>query len=56
MAAQADERVTISERIAPGVLPRVLCGVAVLAAVLIYAISDHVHRREAPTPTMTPAG
>jgi hypothetical protein len=32
-----------------------LCGVSVLAAVLIYAISEYVHRREAPTPTPTPA-
>jgi amino acid transporter len=30
-------------------------GVSVLAAVVIYAISEYVHRREAPTPTMTPA-
>ena len=34
----------------------ILCGVSVLAALLIYAISEFVHRREAPTPTMTPAG
>ncbi len=34
----------------------VLCGVSVLAALLIYAISEFMHRREAPTPTMTPAG
>jgi len=33
----------------------VLCGVSVLAALLIYAISEYVHRREAPTATMTPA-
>ena len=33
----------------------VLCGISVLAAVLIYAISEFMHRREAPTPTMTPA-
>jgi amino acid transporter len=33
----------------------ILCGVSALAAVLIYAISEYVHRREAPTPTMTPA-
>jgi amino acid transporter len=33
----------------------VLCGVSALAAVLIYAISEYLHRREAPTPTMTPA-
>jgi hypothetical protein len=24
--------------------------------VLIYAISEYVHRREAPRPTLTPAG
>jgi glutamate:GABA antiporter len=30
-------------------------GVSVLAAVVIYAISEYVHRRDAPTPTMTPA-
>src|SRR5438552_1648409 len=34
----------------------VLCGVSVLAALLIYAISEYVHRREAPRPTLTPAG
>jgi glutamate:GABA antiporter len=33
----------------------VLCGVSVLAAVVIYAISEFMHRREQPTPTMTPA-
>jgi amino acid transporter len=33
----------------------VLCGVSVLAAVAIYAISEFIHRREAPTATMTPA-
>jgi amino acid transporter len=33
----------------------ILCGVSVLAAVVIYAISEYVHRREAATPTMTPA-
>jgi glutamate:GABA antiporter len=33
----------------------VLCGVSVLAAVVIYAISEYMHRREQPTPTMTPA-
>src|SRR3954451_1080140 len=32
-----------------------LCGISVLAAVAIYAISEYVHRREAPKPTMTPA-
>src|SRR5437016_2116469 len=32
-----------------------LCGVSVLAAVAIYAISEYMHRREHPTPTMTPA-
>jgi glutamate:GABA antiporter len=34
----------------------VLCGVSVAAAVLIYAISEFMRRREAPTPTLTPAG
>jgi hypothetical protein len=34
----------------------VLCGVSIAAAVLIYAISEYVHRREAPRPTLTPAG
>jgi amino acid transporter len=33
----------------------VLCGVSVLAAVLIYAISEYMHRRAAPTPTPTHA-
>lgn len=33
----------------------VLCGVSVFAAVAIYAISEYMHRREQPTPTMTPA-
>ena len=33
----------------------VLCGVSVLAAVVIYAISEYLHRREQPAPTMTPA-
>ncbi len=33
-----------------------LCGVSVLAAVLIYAISAYLHGREAPRPTLTPAG
>src|SRR5438552_5999013 len=32
-----------------------LCGVSVLAAVAIYAISEYMHRREHPTPTLTPA-
>jgi len=34
----------------------VLCGVSIAAAVLIYAISEYVHRREASRPTLTPAG
>src|SRR5436190_1559157 len=34
----------------------VLCGVSIAAAVLIYAISEYMHRREAPKPTLTPAG
>src|SRR5438874_2443623 len=34
----------------------VLGRVSVAAAVLIYAISEYVHRREAPRPTLTPAG
>jgi hypothetical protein len=33
----------------------VLCGVSVFAAIAIYAISEYLHRREQPTPTMTPA-
>jgi amino acid transporter len=33
----------------------VLCGVSLAAAVLIYAISEFMHRREAPTPGLTPA-
>ncbi len=33
----------------------VLCGVSLAAAVLIYAISEFMHRRAAPTPTLTPA-
>jgi glutamate:GABA antiporter len=33
----------------------VLCGVSVLAAVVIYAISEFMHRRESPTVTITPA-
>jgi glutamate:GABA antiporter len=34
----------------------VLTGVSVLAAVLIYGISEYTRRRELPTPTPTPAG
>jgi amino acid transporter len=34
----------------------VLCGVSVLAAVLIYAISEYMHRREMPTAAPTPTG
>jgi hypothetical protein len=30
--------------------------VSIAAAVLIYVISEYVHRREAPRPTLTPAG
>lgn len=33
----------------------IVAGVSVLAAVLIYAISEFTHRRELPTPTPTPA-
>jgi amino acid transporter len=33
----------------------VLCGVSVLAAVVIYAVSEYLHRREQPTATLTPA-
>ena len=33
----------------------VLCGVSVLAALVIYAISEYVRRREHATPTMSPA-
>jgi glutamate:GABA antiporter len=34
----------------------ILVGVSLLAAVVIYAISEYTHRREVPTPTPTPAG
>jgi glutamate:GABA antiporter len=34
----------------------VLCGISVAAALLIYAISEYMHRRQAPTPTIAPAG
>jgi glutamate:GABA antiporter len=34
----------------------VLCGVSIAAAVVIYAISEYMHRRELPKPTLTPAG
>src|SRR5436190_2986134 len=34
----------------------ILCGVSLIAAVLIFAISEYVQRREAPKPTLTPAG
>jgi amino acid transporter len=34
----------------------IVAGVSLLAAVLIYAISEYTHRREVPTPTPTPAG
>jgi hypothetical protein len=34
----------------------VVAGISALAAILIYAISEYTHRREAPTPGMTPAG
>jgi glutamate:GABA antiporter len=33
----------------------VLCGVSLLAALVIYAVSEFVRHREAPRPTMTPA-
>ncbi len=33
----------------------ILCGISVFAALAIYAISEYLHRRAAPTPTMTPA-
>jgi amino acid transporter len=33
-----------------------LCGVSIAAAVVIYAISEYMRRREAPTPTLTHAG
>jgi amino acid transporter len=33
-----------------------LCGVSIAAAIVIYAISEFMRRREAPTPTLTPAG
>jgi amino acid transporter len=34
----------------------IVAGVSTLAAILIYAISEYTRRREAPTPTVTPAG
>ena len=34
----------------------VLCGISVAAALLIYAISEYMHRRQAPRPTIAPAG
>ena len=34
----------------------ILAGVSVAAAILIYVISEYTFRREAPTPTPTPAG
>src|SRR3954471_13633806 len=33
----------------------ILCAVSIAAAVVIYAISAYIHRREQPTATMTPA-
>jgi amino acid transporter len=33
-----------------------LCGISVLAAILIYVISEYVHRREMPTAAPTPTG
>jgi hypothetical protein len=52
VSVKAEERVMASERIAPGMLPRVLnsfdmCGVSALAAVVIYAISELAHRTHA---------
>ena len=32
-----------------------LCGVSIAAAIVIYAISEFIRRREAPTPTLTAA-
>jgi amino acid transporter len=32
-----------------------LCGVSIAAAIVIYAISEFMQRRESPTPTVTPA-
>ena len=34
----------------------ILVGVSLLAAIVIYSISEFTHRREVPTPTPTPAG
>jgi glutamate:GABA antiporter len=34
----------------------IVAGISVLAAVVIYSISEYTHRREVPTPTPTPAG
>jgi hypothetical protein len=33
----------------------VLCAVSVLAAIVIYAVSEYMHRRAEPTPSATPA-
>jgi hypothetical protein len=58
MAAQGDAQTMVSEQIAPGMLPRVLNSfdmTIVLAAVLIYGVSEYTRRREFPTATPTPA-
>jgi amino acid transporter len=34
----------------------IVAGISALAAILIYAISEYTHRREAPSPGITPAG
>ena len=34
----------------------IVAGISVLAAVVIYAISEYTHKREIPSPTPTPAG
>jgi hypothetical protein len=61
MAARPDERAMVSERVAPGMLPRVLNStdmtiifLTALLAVLIYFISEFTFRRELREATATP--
>ncbi len=49
MAAREDERVMLSEL---ALVP----GVSVLAAIVIYAVSEYTRRHELSSPTPTPAG
>ena len=60
MAAQGDQRVMVSERVAPGMLPRrlwlgLLYGVSAFAAIAIYGVSELLHRRHPRPSTMIPA-